>query len=90
MEGDYYDYEKNLSRSFDSEQNARHFESRKRQRREAPILTDLNTSPLSADTQAHSASVKGTHSFLIGRNNIERFSVKHTNASRRIDFVFLF
>jgi hypothetical protein len=66
MEGDYYDYEKNLSRSFDSsDQNGKHFDSRKRQRMEAPTFSDLKGSPLSANTPAHSASAKGKQSRIV-------------------------
>ncbi|GAX26093.1 hypothetical protein FisN_42Lh010 [Fistulifera solaris] len=64
MEGDYYDNEKSLSRSFDdSEQNGKHLDSRKRQRLEAPTFSDLKGSPLSVNMPAHSASAKDRSAF---------------------------
>lgn len=57
MEGDYFDYEQNLSTSFDSEQHAK---PRKRQRLQETSITDASPLPVSADTRRNSEADKGT------------------------------
>lgn len=87
MEGDYYDYEKNLAQSFESEQNAKYSEPRKRQRLDSTNSVELKGSPSSTKTPATSAPAKGTHQRIRLREKVDEKTLRGFKTATRQTYI---